>query len=199
MARPREFDEQAVLDAAVRCFWAQGYGATSIKDLIDHTGLSSASLYNAYGDKSALFQSALAHYVQRSIGGRIQHCESLPPRDAVEVFFQDIVRRSLADGERKGCMVVNSALELAPHDPAVRQSVAEVLHRIESFFRSCIERGQADGSITCSQPAVAMAQHFLSVLMGVRVLARVRPERSLLEGVVRTALASLGPASNGES
>jgi TetR/AcrR family transcriptional regulator, transcriptional repressor for nem operon len=191
MARPREFDEEAVLDAAVQCFWAQGYASTSVKDLIDNTGLSSASLYNAYGDKLAVFQSALTRYVEESIAGRIRHCEALPPRDAIRAFFEDILRRSLTDREHKGCMVVNSALELAPHDHEVRKSIVEVLRRIESFFRTCIERGQTDGTIARAQSAVAMAQHLLGVLMGVRVLARVRPERSLLEGVVETALATL--------
>lgn len=193
MARPREFDEEAVLDAAVQCFWTQGYGATSVKDLIDNTGLSSASLYNAYGDKLAIFQSAFTHYVEKSIGGRIGHCEALAPRDAITAFFHDILRRSLSDRDRKGCLVVNSALELAPHDPVVRQAVTESLRRIELFFQACIKKGQADGTIARSQPADAMAQHLLGLLMGVRVLARVRPERSLLEAIVWTALATLDP------
>ncbi len=193
MARPREFDEGAVLDAAVQCFWAHGYELTSIKDLIETTGVSSASLYNAYGDKRTIFQIALAHYVEKTIGGRIARCTALPPRDAIRAFFEDILQRSLRDREQKGCMVVNSALERAPHDTELRKAIVDVLKRLEAFFLTCIERGQADRSIAQSQPATAMAQHLLSVLIGVRVLARVRPERSLLEGVIGTALASLEP------
>ena len=187
MARPREFDEGAVLDAAVQCFWARGYESTSVKDLMERTGLTAASLYNAYGDKRAMFRIALDHYIERSIGVRIQRCEALAPRDAIRSFLDDILRRSLGDRERKGCLVVNSALELAPHDPGFREVIAGALKQIESFFLTCVEKGQADGTIASSRPA-------LGVLMGVRVLARVRPERPLLEGVVSTALASLdGP------
>ena len=91
------------------------------------------------------------------------------------VIFDDILRRSLNDRERKGCMVVNSALEMAPHDPESRETIAETLKRIESFFLACVEKGQADGTITSSRPAVGLAQHLLGVLMGVRVLARLRP------------------------
>jgi TetR/AcrR family transcriptional regulator, transcriptional repressor for nem operon len=191
MARPREFDEGAVLDAAVQCFWARGYESTSVKDLIERTGLTAASLYNAYGDKRAIFRIALDHYIERSIGVRIQRCEALAPRDAIRSFFDDILRRSLGDRERKGCMVVNSALELAPHDPEFREVIAGALKRIESFFLTCVEKGQADGTIASYRPALGVAQHLLGVLMGVRVLARVRPERPLLEGVISTALASL--------
>ena len=75
MARPREFDEEVVLDAAVQCFWAYGYEATSIKDLMERTGLTAASLYNAYGDKRAMFRTALDHYIESSIGARIQRCK----------------------------------------------------------------------------------------------------------------------------
>jgi TetR/AcrR family transcriptional regulator, transcriptional repressor for nem operon len=194
MARPREFDEGAVLDAAVQCFWARGYESTSVKDLLERTGLTAASLYNAYGDKRAMFRIALDHYIERSIGVRIRRCETLPPRDAIGSFFDDILHRSITDRGRKGCMVVNSALELAPHDTEFREIVAEALKRIESFFLACVEAGQSDGTIGSSRPATGLAQHLLSVLMGVRVLARVRPERALLEGAITIALSSLdGP------
>jgi TetR/AcrR family transcriptional repressor of nem operon len=191
MARPREFDEEVVLDAAIQCFWARGYEATSIKDLTGRTGITSASLYNAYGDKRAIFRTALDHYVEGSIGERIRRCEALPPRQAIGAFFDEILSRSLTDREHKGCMLVNSALEMAPHDPEFRQIIAGVLDRIESFFLRCIETGQADDTITRSMPSEILARHLLGVLMGVRVLARVRPERALLEGVIAPALTLL--------
>lgn len=191
MARPREFDERVVMDAAVRCFWAQGYEATSIKDLVARTGITAASLYNAYGDKRALFRAALDHYVDDSIGERIKRCEAMPPLKAIDAFFQEILRRSLNDPEHKGCMLVNSALEIAPHDPEFQEVIGGTLDRIESFFFRCIDTGQTDGTITSGMPAEILARHLLGVLMGVRVLARVRPERALLEGVVAPALTIL--------
>lgn len=192
MARPREFDEEAVLDAAIRRFWDGGFEATSVKDLTAETGLTAASLYNAFGDKRALYRMALDHYIETSIGARIGRSAALPPRAAITTFFADVLRRSLNDRQHKGCMVVNAALELAPHDSEFRDIVVRALKRIEGFFRGAIEKGQADGTIACAIPAAAMAQHLLGVLMGLRVLARVRPERVLLEGLVATALAGLG-------
>jgi len=199
MARPREFDEEAVLDAAMQRFWDGGYEATSVKDLTAETGLTAASLYNAFGDKRAIYRTALDRYIETSIGVRIGRCEALPPRAAIATFFGDVLRRSLSDRQHKGCMVVNAALELAPHDGELRDIIAGVLKRIEAFFRSAIEEGQADGTIGSKAPAEAMAQHLLGVLMGLRVLARVRPERALLEGLVATALAGLGDGTNGVS
>ena len=191
MARPREFEESTVLNAAVLCFWRQGYEATSVRDLVARTGITAASLYNAFGDKRALYQKALDHYVEASIADRIRRCEVLPPRQAIEAFFEDIVKRSLNDRDRKGCMLVNAALDVAPHDPTFRKVVGDVLVGIEAFFLACVRAGQADGTVTRSLPAETLSQNLLGVLMGIRVLARVRPERALLEGVVAPALALL--------
>jgi TetR/AcrR family transcriptional repressor of nem operon len=191
MARPREFDEGVVLDAAVLCFWSQGYEATSVKDLVERTGITAASLYNAFGDKRAIYRKALDHYVEGSVAERIRRCEKMAPREAVGAFFEEILKRSIGDRERKGCMLVNAALDMAPHDPAFRKIVAEVLTDIEAFFLTCVKAGQADGSITRSLPAETLSHHLLGVLMGIRVLARVRPERALLEGVIGPSLALL--------
>src|SRR5258708_39179136 len=85
MARPREFDEQSVLEAAVQCFWTRGYEATSVRDLAGHMEMTGASLYNAFGDKRALFRRALEHYVEQGFGERVRRLEGqLPPRAAIE-------------------------------------------------------------------------------------------------------------------
>jgi TetR/AcrR family transcriptional regulator, transcriptional repressor for nem operon len=137
---------------------------------------------------------ALDHYIESSIEEHIRRCEVLLPRDAIRWFFDDILRRSLSDRERKGCMLVNSALEMGPHDPEFRETIAGTLKRIESFFLARVKKGQADGTITSSRSAVGLAQHLLGVLVGVLVLAGVRPERPLLEDVISTAVAFLdGP------
>ena len=63
MARPREFDDAAVLDAAIDCFWAEGFGGTSIRDLSERMGISGPSLYNAFGDKHGLFIQSIERYL----------------------------------------------------------------------------------------------------------------------------------------
>ena len=91
---------------------------------------------------------------------------------------------------------MNSALEIAPHHAEFQKLIGGVLDRIESFFLRCVESGQADSTITRSKPAKTLAAHLPGVLMGVRVLARVRPERALLEAVIAPAAASLDAAAN---
>ncbi len=196
MARPREFDETEALEAAVNCFWRHGYEATSVRDLAERMGITGASLYNAFGDKRALFRLALDHYVAR-MRQRLALLEStLPPRQAIEEFFQGAIDRSLADHQHRGCMLVNTALELGPHDPEFRRVICRELSEIEDFFRRCLTAGQRAGTISDALPAEDVARNFLGVVMGLRVLVRARPERALIEGVVRPALSLLDATSN---
>jgi TetR/AcrR family transcriptional repressor of nem operon len=192
MARPREFDEGTALDAAIGCFWQRGFEATSMRDLAASMGLSAPSLYNAFGDKQALFTRALEYYLDHTTRMRLRRLEtSLAPKQAIHQFFDEIIERSVNDRERKGCFLVNSALEIAPHDRELGAVIAERLGEIEAFFRRCIKGAQADGTAPVAIDAKDVARLFLGVLLGIRVLARSNPNRSLLEGVVRPALALL--------
>jgi TetR/AcrR family transcriptional regulator, transcriptional repressor for nem operon len=190
MARPREFEEAAVLCAAAECFWAYGYEATSVRDLAVKMGITGASLYNAFGDKRSLYRRALDYYVENSFGDCVRRFEGhMAPRDVIEAFFAEIIDRSLNDKQRRGCMLVNSAFEVAPHDPEFQRVVAGVLVEIEAFFRRNVEAAQRAGTITSSQSAEDFARLLLGLLLGIRVLARTRPERALMEGIMRPVFA----------
>lgn len=191
VARPREFDESVVLDAAMQCFWLRGYDATSVRDLIEATGVTGASLYNAFGDKRALYERALDRYVEASIEARIRRCEALPPREAIGSFFAEILERSLKSSDFRGCMLVNAAMEVAPRDLEFQRSIEAVLSKIERFFLQSVAAGQDDGSIKCRMDAQDLARHLLGILLGIRVLCRVKPDRQSLEGMLAPAFALL--------
>jgi TetR/AcrR family transcriptional repressor of nem operon len=148
--------------------------------------IAGASLYNAFGDKRSLYERALNRYLDQTFRERIRRLEpSLPPREAIVVFLQEIIKRSLTDKQRRGCMLVNSAIESAPHDSKFLEIVATFLDEVESFFFRCVSNGQRNGSITKAHSAEDLSKSLLGILLGIRVLARVRPERKLLEGLVR--------------
>ena len=192
MARPREFDKVTALEAAIECFWDRGYVATSVRDLADKMGISAPSLYNTYGDKHALFVQALEQYLDRSTRARIKRLEdSLPPKQAIRRFIEEIIERSVNDRERRGCFLINSALEVAPHDKELGALIAARLAEIEAFFYRSIKAAQAKGAVPRKRAARDIARLLLGVLLGIRVLARSKPERGLLEGVARPAFALL--------
>ena len=192
MPRPREFDEAVALDAAVDSFWNRGYRGTSVRDLAETIGISTPSLYNAFGDKRTLFVRALERYLDQSMRARIERLESsLPPKQAVSRFIGEIINRSVSDRERRGCFLINSAIEVAPHDKELGAAIAECLGELEAFFRRSIMAAQADGTVPRQREATDLARLLVGVLLGIRVLARSKPERALLEGIARPALALL--------
>ena len=153
--------------------------------------LGPASVYNAFGDKRTLFTRCLDRYLDANMRARIARVEkTLPPRHAIESFLTEVVEPSLES--RLGCLLVNSALEVAPHDPDIADIVAECMGELEAFFRRCVIAGQRVGSISHKEDATDVARLLLTTVMGPRVLARGHPKRALLEGAARQALTVLG-------
>ncbi|WP_422001690.1 TetR/AcrR family transcriptional regulator [Reyranella sp.] len=189
MARLKAFDEARALDAAVDCFWARGFEATSVRDLTEAMGIGGASLYNAYGDKRALFARSLERYADRSMRQRIARMETgHQPRAAIRAFIAEIIERSLDDRDRKGCLLVNSALDVAPHDAEIGKVVAGYLEEIRAFFRRNVEAARKAGQIPRQADADSLSSHLLGVVLGIRVLARTGAARPILEGVAAPAL-----------
>jgi TetR/AcrR family transcriptional regulator, transcriptional repressor for nem operon len=189
MARPRGFNEHEVLEAASAAFWTKGYEATSTRDLVKSTGLTQPSLYNAFGDKRALYLRALEHYLDHTLRERISRLErSVSPAQAITLFFHEILERTLADPAQRGCMLVNSALETTSDDEAFREIVATEFAEIRGFFQRCMAAASASGEIPAVVSTDNAATHLLATLIGVRVLARVDPQQALLVGAIAPVL-----------
>jgi len=189
----KQYDESVVLDRAMEAFWANGYEATSISDLVAVTGVNRGSLYTAYSDKRGLFLRALEHYDK-------QHRQDFlaavardhAPRDAILAAFRQVVQASRAGRNRKGCLLVNSALEVSPHDPEVEKIVKASLEQVELFFRSMIEAAQRDGTIRPEMSTVETARLLFGLFLGLRVITRSRPEKALMNTIAEQAEALLG-------
>ena len=138
MARPRSFDEDTVLTAAMHAFRRHGYARASVPLLEEATGLRASSLYNAYGDKAGLFRRALDHYVTSFVGARLEALAG--PRsglEELEELFLGLLVPPYDDGQ--GCLVTNSATEFgsAPSiaSDGVRAAVDAVRRHAEDVLR----------------------------------------------------------------
>lgn len=193
VARPRAFDETVALEAAMTCFWEHGFESTSVQDLSERMGIERPSLYNAFGGKRELFERALEHYCQTKTYRLIGHIEShFTPEERIPELFAEVVDLSARDRVRRGCLLINSALEVSPHHADLRGVIAVHLGAIQSFFRRSLE---ALDPVAPGQPprdCRAAANNLMAVLLGLRVLARSMPERQMLEDVVMAAMAPLG-------
>ncbi|ESR24624.1 TetR/AcrR family transcriptional regulator [Lutibaculum baratangense] len=195
MARPRQFDESAALETIVRQFWARGYGATSVRDLEAATGIGMTSLYNAFGGKREVFRSALEHYSERRTRECLREIERLPsPAERIRLFVTHVTEAALGDPDRMGCLVINTAIELGPHDPEIAAIVAGYLAEVETFFRRNFEAAQRAGEADQSVSAADAARAFSALMFGLRVLARTRPHRATMEGAARPLLGLLQSA-----
>jgi TetR/AcrR family transcriptional repressor of nem operon len=191
LPRPRSFDDTEAIEAALASFWGRGYEATSVRDLSAAMGISGPSLYNAFGDKHALFCAALEHYCRTRTYPLIARMEaSHPGAAAVPAFFAEIIARSTADRERRGCFLINSALETAPHDAAVAQAVRGHLAAIRGFLLRGLKARA--GTSRAAAGSERDADHLLAVLLGLRVLARTTPDRPLLMRIAHCGLRATG-------
>ena len=191
MPRSKQFEPEQALSSAMSAFWRHGYDATSMEDLMDCMGIGRASIYNAFGNKRALFLSALEHYV--SNGGALQGVR-LPdsPRLAIVTAFRTIVERAVTGESCDGCLVVNTALELAPHDDEIAQIVNGIFVQQEALFRTYLERAMACGEVPQTLDPSRTAQTLLALSIAVLVLARSRPDEPLLRSIEHQVQALLG-------
>ena len=187
MPREKRYDEGEVLDRAMEAFWARGYEATSISDLVAATGINRGSLYAAFTDKRSLFIRALGHYDRHH---RLEFLTRLaavhPPKEAILAAFTEVIAAANA---RKGCLLVNTAIELSPYDPEIAAIVRDSLAAVEAFFRERIQAGQAAGAIRADIDPVEIAQALLGLFLGLRVLTRSRPEKPLMNTILKQARA----------
>jgi TetR/AcrR family transcriptional repressor of nem operon len=192
MPRKKEFDEFEVLNRAMEIFWHKGYEATSIQDLVDEMGINRGSLYGTFTDKRALFLAAIQHY-DRTVVSSVVVALHKPgsARKVIEDYIRGEVRRALEDSHRHGCFLTNSAVEVAYKDVQAGDSLKASLKRIEAAFYDALVAAKAQGELRTRRDLRALARFLSSSLQGLRVMARVNPDKDVLNGIADIILAAL--------
>ena len=190
MPRAKEFRPEAALDAAMHLFWLKGYGATSMRDLLDGMGIGRGSFYDTFGDKHALFLAVLDRFEAARVSWVDEALEGAGMQGIDEVFRRSI--ESLTGFEpRRGCLLANTAVELAPHDPEVAERISRHVRRTEEAFAGALVRAREAGEIPAESDPKVLARFLVGNLLGLRVLARAGADRRTLEDTVRVALQAL--------
>lgn len=194
MPRARTIADEIVLDRAIAVFWRRGYAATALRDLAEATGLGAAALYHRFTDKDGLFVAALRRYADRGLTERLGRlAATTSPLRAIRVFLDELIDLSVADPDRRGCLLVNTALDGAEMSPEARQLVRERLGEVEAFFRAQLQHARDSGLIDPAVEPAAMAEALLATVLAIRVLARLDPDRRRLQRLAAHALAPLTP------
>lgn len=181
----KNYDETHVLEAAMRAFWAQGYAATSINDLVKVTGINRGSIYAAFDGKHQLFLRALEHYDKIHRAEFLQQLrDSYPPREAIIHAFEAAADTSRSKRQPRGCLLVNTALELSPHDPEVRRFVNRSLDAVKAFFRGRLEAAKEHGALDNQLDPQTGAETLLGLFLGLRVLNRSQSPQAGIDSIV---------------
>lgn len=192
MARIKEFDESKVLNKAVQLFWHKGYHGTSAQDLVDELGISRSSLYNTYGDKMKLFKKAFEQYKCERDEGFVQLIKkSENIKETFEQLFTLFIRQSLEDDLKKGCFIVNTTIELAPHEKDIAELVNQNRVDMEEMFTLAIKKGQDQGVFTNNHSARTLARFIINTIWGLRVTAKAGASRKVFDDVVKLTLSVL--------
>ena len=190
MPRTKDFKPDEALDAAMHLFWSKGYGATSMRDLLDGMGIGRGSFYDTFGGKHTLFLAALDRFegVRTSWIDEVLENSGL---DGIEEVFRRTVDGLVSFEPRRGCLMANSAVELAPHDPEVAEKISRYVSRTEEAFEGALFRAREAGEIPPDSDPKALARFLVNNLHGLRVLARAGAERGMLEDTVWIVLEAL--------
>ena len=187
--RPREFEMDVALDAAVRVFRERGYHAASLSDLGTAMKLTPGSIYKAFDDKRAIFLGAFERYIdiRRSQLRPLLEAEAdgLGKLRAMLTFYAETSHD--AEG-RLGCLVAGSTTELSTFDPELAARVTAALAQLEATIRDLIHVGQADGSVPPGIDAAATAAALLCLLEGMRVVGKAGRTRKQMMAVVGQGL-----------
>ena len=196
MGRLRSFDPYKVLDRAMHAFWARGFEATSIEDLVVCTGINRASLYGAFGDKRDLFLKALQLYVET---GPIIELDPSARKGGVRAALQayiDQVMGLVSDGRNRGCFITNTVAEFGSQDADIVAQTRIALAGVENAFDRLLRLGQQTGEVPAKADARARARLLLAAIQGLQVVSKVNPDVRALRQISDQAIAAaLAPVS----
>jgi len=192
MGRTKEFEPDVALQAALELFWTRGYEATSIADLVEHLGIGRASIYATFGGKHELFAKALKRYCAQVdpqiLDDLSQPGPALPGVKAVVTRF---ATEAMQDLNRRGCLVTNTAVELAPHDDELAKQVQTSWAYLETLLTATLTRARAQGELAPSAEPRALARTLLVFMQGIRVVGKAAATPEVIDDATKHVLTLL--------
>jgi len=191
MARTKCFNRDEALEKAMQAFWAKGYEATSVQDLVDCMGINRGSLYDTFGDKHQLFLEALDQYGTGALLRTDVLSHEGDAREILSKFMYVFMQKQVMDPKRRGCFMTNAAVELCSRDDECAERVRVFFEDMEDALKELISRGQRDGTFKTKRDAASLAAFFVGVMQGMRVVGKVNPNEKVLGPMVDVALTVL--------
>jgi AcrR family transcriptional regulator len=192
MARPREFEEDEALRAAMLEFWAKGYEGTTLADLQQATGLNKSSLYKAFGSKEELFRKAAERYDRDYLQFRREALERQTPREIIEHLLLGMAKLHAGLHTPPGCLQTNAAIACSTEAEPLRLELAkereEFRMRLKHRLSAAAAAGPLPGGMTADEAASLVA----TLIQGMSVQAKGGATQRELARIARAALRAFG-------
>ena len=195
MARPKEFDRTKTLESAMKLFWARGYTATSLPELLTAMGIARSSFYASFNTKRALFTECLELFGDRTLAILNEKAAEVPARALPRAFLEATLLEVSQRKANQGCMMVNTVLELADVDQALNRLATRKLEAIENAFAQAFEQAQQEGDLDTTRSARELASMVMTINLGLRVQSRQEQSLEQLKSVIENSLSMLALAA----
>ncbi|MBF2709543.1 TetR/AcrR family transcriptional regulator [Flavobacterium soyangense] len=189
MARNREFNTEEVLDKAVELFWHKGYNGVSTQEMIDDFGISKSSMYGAFGDKKQWFIAALTRYQKRAImevQSSFQEYDNV--KDMIQKILESTAENAMSDKNHKGCFIVNSAIELAPHDIQVATILRNHRDMLETILVEAITKGIEKKEFSKDKDPKVLSRLLCCTISGIEADSKFIEQTSYFESCIKTIM-----------
>lgn len=192
MGRKLEFSKDKALMQAMESFWANGYEATSMRDLAQRLNLHLGSVYNALGDKEQVFEAALRLHLQHNIKPALEKLSmSDDPRDALMAYIDETLKLCLTHETSPGCFLINSILIINNINDRISAAVKEYLDMNEAALTACIVRAQSKGAIAGDQSAQQLARFVVASCKSMHVMQKMGANDDFIEDIHATLVERL--------
>jgi AcrR family transcriptional regulator len=191
MGRPREFDVEKALDAALLVFWQKGYEGASFEDLTQATGVARKGLYAALGNKETLFRSALDRYGSIYVARQRDALKEPTGYLAMRRMLESAVDVFTLDGEARGCLGVNGALACSDEAEPIRQELITRRGLTEAAIRTRLDQAKQDGDLDENADAATIAGYMTTVMQGLAVQAKAGVPKGELHAIIEHVVGAL--------
>ena len=195
MTRPIEFEKDKAIESAMLLFWRQGYSATSLSQLLKGMKISRSSFYAAFGDKRTLYIECLSLFADRTYAILHEVRNEENSIEAIKLFFEHTLFQVPERRVQRGCMLVNTVLELADVDDGLSQIASARLGEIEKAFEECFQAAVHSGQLSKDQSPKLLAQFIMTINQGLRVSSRKKTNKKQLKEILNTTLSLLSIAA----
>lgn len=186
--RPRSFDTEKALDAAMRVFRERGYEGASLTDLTQAMGINRPSMYAAFGDKESLFRRVLDRYSCQANTFFQRALAAKTAREVAEGLLYGAAEMQTSGDNPRGCLITQGALVCGEEGEPIRQELASHRHHQEAIIRDRLKRAKKEGDLPADASPADLARYLTTVMQGMSVLANGGASRAELKRVVETAL-----------